>query len=132
MTERAWTLGPPSAYELAVRIPSNAKAPGGIVFRKPAHAIEWAQDPERTKERYPEGSHPWDWTPYEIELPTNWDSDTSMSRSKVWRAFHDWHPATTIDTRCGICMGDDSRGTLSNAALLVEARFINPDTGTLA
>lgn len=33
MMVRAWTLGFPPAYEKAVRISGNGKAPGGYIFQ---------------------------------------------------------------------------------------------------
>lgn len=138
---RAWTLGLPAAYDKAVRIEGNGKAPGGIVFRTAREAVWWAQDPARDEESRPEGSHPRDWAPYLLELPNGWEQDVSTNRRAVWMAFHDWHllgtdiaprhrrPPQAIDLRCGICMGDDDEGQLPHEALLVEAAFINPDTG---
>lgn len=143
MSQRAWTLGYPPSYEEAVRIEGNAKAPSGIIFQTRESAVVWRD--ENIDEKYlAEGDGPGSWEPYEVELPNGWDQDTSTDRRAVWTAFHDWHvlgtdmaprhrrPPAKLDLRCGLCMGDDAEGELPHTALLVEARFVNPDTGELA
>ena len=131
---RAWTLGLPSAYEKAVRIPGNSKAPGGIVFRSREDALAWRE--EHGEERYlAHGTTPSAWEPYEIELPCepgHLDEVISWDRRTVSAAFHSWHQkAVAFDMRCAVCMDDKLEGDLPHVALLVEARFINPDTGEL-
>jgi hypothetical protein len=118
----AWTIGTREAYDKAVRIPNNAKAPGGIVFARREQAeVFIATHLEETEEM----------APYEVVLPGPWLDVTTTSRMDGQRAYHEWHTtgldAVNFDLRCGVCRGDLHEKTLDHAVLLVEAPFVMPE-----
>lgn len=122
---RAWTLGYPPAYERNVRIPGNAKAPGGYLFRTKADAIHHAAT-HADAMRY---------GPYEIELPGTYEEAATRSYAEAAKARHRWHQtgddAHPFMEACGVCV-PRRFPELDHDLLLVEALFINPDTGSAA
>jgi len=107
----AWTLGEPTYYLLVVRIPGNAKAPGGYAFRTMADAANYANTHEEAA-RY---------RPFQIYLPGTFEECTTTDFATAARARHAWHS----DVRdympgCGVCT-DYLDKPLDCALLIVEA-----------
>lgn len=121
---RAWTLGYPPAYERSVRIPGNAKAPGGYVFRTQKAAIRYAAKHEEAS-RY---------APYEIMLD-DYRQSVTRDYAVAATARHRWHTSTKAAGKsaarfmlaCGVCYPRIM--VLDCDLLTVSAPFINPDTG---
>lgn len=116
---RAWTLGYPPAYERAIRIPGNAKAPGGYVFRTKKAALEHARTHDDAV-RY---------RPYRIELPGRYEDETTNDYQVAALARHDWHldQWITVMPTCGVCIPRPQFGIMDHDLLLVAAPFVNPD-----
>ncbi len=119
---RAWTLGYPPAYERAVRMPGNGKAPGGYAFRTRDAAEAYAASHAEAG-RY---------AAWEMELPGTFSRCTSRDWWRVQRARHRWHTAgaSPFMPECGVCTGRYEE--LDCDLTLVVAPFINPDTGKVA
>lgn len=119
---RAWTLGGPR-YPISVRKPGNSKAPGGFAFRTYADAMNYASD------------HALAYEPYEMVIPGSFEQCTSRNAHAIDMARHRWHQGGPdgIDFRPDICGWCRPRSEPINCdLLLVEASFINPDTGEIA
>jgi len=130
---RAWTLGNPDHYESIVRIPGNAKAPGGYAFRTKGEASQYAIG-------HAEASI---YAPFQIELPGPFVKCTTMSYMEAARARHAWHQGLSAEVegiitkriymlQCGVCEPGGRFIILDCPLLLVQAPFINPDTGEIA
>jgi hypothetical protein len=120
---RAWTLGYPPGYEKSVRVPGNAKVPGGYLFRTRADAEQHAATHDDVAQ----------YGPYEIELPAPYDEVATRNYMEAARARHEWHldeKAVSFMRECGVCT-PRSFGELDHDLLLVCAPFVNPDTGTV-
>jgi hypothetical protein len=120
---RAWTLGYGPAYERAVRVPGNAKAPGGYAFRTKHEAERYAR------------AHAEDtvYEAWEMEIPgDDFLAATTQSWSKAAEARHRWHTQgpdrRAFMPECHICV-PTAPVDLDCRLLLVEAPLINPDTG---
>lgn len=119
---RAWTLGTPRAYDIAVRMPGNQKAPGGYVFQTREEAAAYA------------ASHDLAFAPYEIELPRSYHRSTTADYWKAAIARHRWHTDTTLPAgtpfmaACAVCL-PRVEPALDCRLLIVAAPLINPDTG---
>ena len=98
---RAFTLGYGPAYEKAIRMVGNGKAPGGYCFRTRDDAIQHSlthDDAER-------------FSPYEIEIPgDDYDAVTTDDFMAGARARHAWHttgdeayPPTAYMKGCAVC-----------------------------
>ena len=121
---RAWTLGTPGHYERAVRVPGNAKAPGGYAFRTREEAERY--NAEKCDGRY---------AAWEMDIPgDDFDAATTDDYVKSARARHRWHTtgagARPFMAACEVCLPID-RVELDCRLLLVAAPLINPDTGTV-
>ena len=126
---RAWTLGNRTGYERAVRMPGNAKAPGGYAFRSREEAEAYVR----------QGGY--EYGVWEMELPGSFDDCTTDSYAVAARARHAWHqqdaPASGRWPRlsgCGVCEPWRAalEGDLDCRLLTVVAPFVNPDTGEVA
>ena len=107
-------------YETAVRVPGNAKAPGGYVFRTYNEARQYALDNEEARH----------YEPYEIVLPRSFSRSTTMDYMQAARARHRWHTSEgdqSLRPWCGVCRPRDT--ALDCHLLTVAAPFVNPDTG---
>lgn len=122
MTVKAFTLGYPPAYEKAVRIPGNAKAPGGYAFRTKADAEAYVAGHEDPSVR--------SYKPYAMLLPDTFEACTTRSFHKAAQARHGWHQsgpdAVDFMDACGICIPREI-ADLDCDLLLVSAPFVRPD-----
>jgi hypothetical protein len=103
----AWTLGWPGddlngGYEVAVRVPGNAKAPGGYIFPTREAAEQHARSHADAR-RY---------RPYEVELPGPYEECATRDWKVAHQARHRWHqsddptgrdPAVSYMSACAIC-----------------------------
>jgi len=110
----AWTLGFPAAYDRAILIPGNAKAPGGYAFRTRAEALAYvAATPEASS-----------YGAYRMYLPGSFDACTTDDWYEAAVARHRWHtkdsPADVMP-QCGVCVPRPVK--LDCRLLLVEAPF---------
>ena len=100
MGVHAWTLGSPKAYDIATKIPGNAKAPGGYCFRSKREAEAYVRAHRAEAGRY---------RPYPIYLPTR-TYDEAITRDFMVAALarHRWHhegpDAREWMEACGICV----------------------------
>lgn len=106
----AWTLGYPPAYDQAVLVPGNAKAPGGYAFRTRKEAITYARTHSEAK-RY---------GPYKMYLPGTFRACTTTSYEEAAQARHRWHSLVYMP-QCGVC--NPRPIELDCSLLLVEAPF---------
>ena len=125
---RAWTLGYPPAYERALRMPGNGKAPGGYAFRNREEAEAYAASHAEAG-RY---------AAWEMVLPASFEECTTRNFAVAAQARHLWHradgdgdPAVEYLRGCGLC--EPWRYEVLDCDLLtVVAPFINPDTGEVS
>lgn len=120
---RAWTLGYPPAYEHAIRVPGNAKAPGGYLFPTHEAAVEHTRT-HLDAARY---------EPFEVELPRPYAECVTRTAEVAAQARHDWHRdrGRWVMPECGVCeprVLEALRG-IDHDVLVVSAPLINPDTG---
>jgi hypothetical protein len=120
----AFTLGYPPAYEKAIRIEGNGKAPGGYVFRTRDEAAQYAASHAEAN-RY---------GVYAIILPRPFGKAATTDYMTAAMARHRWHTntreagAVPFMEQCGICIPRVPTPVLDCHLLVVPAPFINPDT----
>jgi len=126
---RVWTLGYGPVYEIAVRTPGNAKAPGGYAFRTREDAEAYAAS------HLPECQGRLAW---EMEIPGSFEDCTTTDWRTAQEARHAWHQGAPWDNPslpdiCGVCreavIGSCAEQSIDCSLLIVSAPFINPDTG---
>jgi hypothetical protein len=118
----AWTLGYPPAYDVAVRLPGNAKAPGGYAFRTKRDALHHVAT-------HADAAH---YRPYAIELDRPYEEAVTRDFLESAVARHAWHRADEprgegrpYMAACGICVPrQPAIGTLDHDLLLIEAPFV--------
>jgi len=87
---RAWTLGFPPGYEAAVRMPGNAKMPGGYAFRTHEEAVKYVVNNPLDAGRF---------QPYEMEIPgDDFDAVTEQHATKPCRVLLVSAPFINPDT----------------------------------
>ncbi len=130
---RIWTLGYPPAYEKAVRIPGNSKAPGGFAFRTREDAEDYART-HADAGRY---------AAWQMVINGSFEDCTTRNFMEAQFARHEWHQSDAKDGReqavaympqCGVCNPDLVKlmpDPLDCDLLLSCAPFINPDTGEI-
>lgn len=122
-TTMAWTLGFPPAYEVAVRMAGNGKAPGGYIFRSRRAALMFrAAHPDAQRYR-----------PYRVVLPDVYERCVTRDYGAAVTARHLWHErevGIAFMPQCGVCLPCPTM--YDHDVLLVVAPFINPDTGDIS
>lgn len=120
---RAWTLGYPPAYDIAVAMPGNGKAPGGYAFRTKRDAEHYRRTHNEAKR----------FRPYVMYIPGTFEECTTTDPDVAARARHTWHKTDNSSLRestaymalCAIC-APEHRQPLDHAVLTVLAPFIDP------